>query len=363
MKIASIDVHVLRVALDAPYSAGGRQVDANWHVLAEVVTTDGVSGFGYIVALREALCRSVALATREIAATMIGARIDQPEANWARMAGFGDWVGPGGLAHYAICPLDIALWDAWGKTLGQPVFRLLGGARAELDAYASDGFWYSLSLDDLAAAARRAAGQGFRAVKLRVGNESDPAAVVARVEAVRQATNDAVGVMVDATGRWSAARAITTGRALAAAGVRWLEDPVAHTDLEAMARIRDQVGIPLASGEHLYTLDQFARTLRAGAVDIALLDLGRVGGVTPWRAIAALAHGFGVPVGGHVLPEIHVHLLCAAPNGHVVEYVPRSARLLRAMPALNGTRLAAPEAPGFGLDLDQAALARFRVPG
>jgi len=81
MKIAAIDVHLLRVALDAPYSAGGRLVDANWHVLAEVTTTNSVQGFGYIVALREALCRSVAAATGELAAAMIGARIDQPEAN------------------------------------------------------------------------------------------------------------------------------------------------------------------------------------------------------------------------------------------------------------------------------------------
>ena len=83
--------------------------------------------------------------------------------------------------------------------------------------------------------------------------------------------------------------------------------------------------------------------------------------MTPWRHVASLAHGFGVRVGGHVLPEIHVHLLCAAPNGHRVEYVPRSARLLQEMPAMTDGMMVAPDRPGFGLELDRDAVTRFTV--
>ncbi len=83
------------------------------------------------------------------------------EAGGSRMARAGDWVGPGGLLHYAIAPMDIALWDAAGKTLGVPVRQMLGGFRDRMPAYASDGFWYSLSLDALAENARNAVAQGF----------------------------------------------------------------------------------------------------------------------------------------------------------------------------------------------------------
>ncbi|MGE0418926.1 MAG: mandelate racemase/muconate lactonizing enzyme family protein [Acetobacteraceae bacterium] len=361
MKIASVEVSVLSVTLDRPYEAAGRQVGANWHVMAEITTTDGVKGFGYIVALREMFVRAVASACRELGTLLIGMDVLQAEAAWRKMAAAGDWVGPGGLLHYAICPLDIAIWDAAGKTLGQPVWKLLGGHRDRLPAYASDGFWYSLSLDDLAASALRARDEGFRAVKLRIGHEAHPANEVARVRAVQDAVGPDVAVMVDATETWTLDRAIRTGRALQDAGVAWFEDPIQHTDVAGMARITAALDMPLATGEHLYQVSDFTRLLEARAASIALIDLGRIGGVTPWRHVASLAHGFGVRVGGHVLPEIHIHLLAAMPNAAMVEYVPRSARLLQAMPPMADGMMVAPSGAGFGLALDRDAVRRFTV--
>ena len=174
MKIASFAVSVVAVPLDRPYTAAGKQVGANWHVLAQITTTDGALGFGYIVATNRMFVNAVASATYELGQLLIGMSVLEAEAAWHRMARAGDWVGPGGLLHYAIAPLDIALWDAAGKTLNQPVYRLLGGFRDRLPAYGSDGFWYSLSLEELAASARCAVAEGFRAVKLRVGNEGHP---------------------------------------------------------------------------------------------------------------------------------------------------------------------------------------------
>ncbi len=361
MKIASVKVSVLRVALDSPYTAAGRAVDANWHVMAEVITTDGVHGFGYIVALREMFVRAVASATHELARLVIGMNVLEAEAAWQRMVKAGDWVGPGGLLNYAICPIDIAIWDAAGKSLGQPVSRLLGGYRDRLPAYASDGFWYSLSLEDLAASARTAYGQGFRAMKLRVGNERHPSGEVARVQAVRAAVGPDVAIMVDATETWTLDRAMRTGRALQEAGISWLEDPIRHHDVAGMARVTAALDMLVATGEHLYDIDAYRRLLEARGCGIALIDLGRIGGVTPWRHVASLAHGFGALVGGHVLPEIHIHLLAGVPNSHIVEYVPRSARLLKAMPAMDGSDMVVPPGAGFGLELDQDAVRRFTV--
>ena len=361
MKIGKVEVHVLKVPLDQPYIAAGRAVGANWHVMAEVTTEDGITGFGYIVALNQMFIGTVAAATRELAPLLTGMSVAEPEAAWRKMARAGDWVGPGGLLHYAIAPLDIAIWDAFGKTLGQPVSRLLGGMRDRLPVYASDGFWYSLTLDELAASAKRAFDAGFRAMKLRVGNEEHPDGEVARVRAVREAVGPSVAIMVDATETWSVTRAIQTGKALQDAGVVWIEDPVSHTDVAGMARVTAALDATVATGEHLYQIAEFSRLLEARATGIALIDLGRIGGVTPWRHVASLAHGFGVPVGGHVLPEIHVHLLTAVPNAHVVEYVPRSRALLRAMPEISDGALVVPPGGGFGLELDRDAVRRFAV--
>src|SRR5262245_3777044 len=300
-------------------------------------------------------------AARELGEHLIGMSVQEPEAAWERLARRGDWVGPGGLLHCALCPLDVAMWDAAGKTLGQPLHRLLGGYRDRLPTYASDGLWYSLPPDELGAAAKRHADAGFDAVKLRLGREATPDAEVRRVRAVRDAVGPDVRIMVDANECWSPTRARRAGLALQAAGIAWLEDPVHHLDVAALAELRRQLEVPIAAGEHLYHLDAFRALLEAQAVDVLILDLARVGGVTPWRKIAALAQAHRVPVCGHVVPEIQVHLLCAIPNAHLVEYVPRSAGILRSMPRLERGELVAPDGPGLGLELNDAAVRTYQV--
>ncbi|PYM87600.1 MAG: mandelate racemase [Candidatus Rokuibacteriota bacterium] len=323
MKITQVAVNVLRVPVAHPYVAAGRTVDANWHVLARVTTSDGVEGLGYIVYPRPDLM--------------------------------------GGLLHCALCPLDVAVWDAAGKTLGQPLHRLLGGYRDRLPTYASDGLWYSLTPDELAASARRHVDAGFGAVKLRLGREALPELEARRVRAVRETVGPDVRIMVDATESWSLAQARRTGRVLQDAGIAWLEDPVHHLDVVGLAELRRRLEVPIAAGEHLYHLDAFRQLLEAQAVDVLILDLARVGGMTPWRKIAALAHAHRVPVCGHVVPEIQVHVLCAIPNAHLVEFVPRSAGILTSMPRLERGELVAPDAPGLGLELDEAAVRRYQV--
>jgi L-alanine-DL-glutamate epimerase-like enolase superfamily enzyme len=145
------------------------------------------------------------------------------------------------------------------------------------------------------------------------------------------------------------------------AGITWLEDPLHHQDLNGLALLAETLEIPVAGGEHLYDLHAFQELLQHRAVDIAIIDLARAGGITSWRRIAAVAQAHHVPVCGHVIPEIHVHLLSAIPHAFMVENVPRSAAILQDMPALEDGCLVAPKTPGLGLKLDEAAVTRYRV--
>jgi L-alanine-DL-glutamate epimerase-like enolase superfamily enzyme len=361
MKIARVTVDVLRVTVDNAYVAAGRQVDANWHVLARVETSDGVEGIGYIVYPRGDLMPAIAHATRELGEHLIGHHVLSTESAWEMLAKRGDWVGPGGLLHCAIAPLDIAMWDAAGKVLGQPVHRLLGGYRDRVPAYASDRLWYSLSLDDLAASAQQYAQSGFRALKLRLGKEASPQGEAQRVRTAQEAGGPDMQVMVDGTESWDRTRALQTGRVLQDEGITWLEDPVHHQDIEGLAQLSSTLHIPVTGGEHLYDLRAFRELLQARGVDVAILDLARVGGITPWRKIAALAQAYQTPVCGHVVPEIHVHLLASVPNGGMLEYMPRSGAILQTMPELVDGQVIAPNAAGLGLTLDETAVTRFRV--
>ena len=133
MQISSVSVEMLKVPVTDGYQAAGRAVDANWHVLVRVRTADGIEGIGYIVQPRGDLMRTIASGAAELTEHLPGMDIRQPEAIWLALADRAAWVGPGGLLHWSLAPLDIAVWGALGK--------LLGGHRSEVAAYASDGMW------------------------------------------------------------------------------------------------------------------------------------------------------------------------------------------------------------------------------
>lgn len=361
MKITDASVEILEVPVAQGYVAAGRAVDANWHILARVFTADGVEGIGYVVKQRGEFMRAIAQATRELADHLIGMNVLEPDAAWEAMAAKTDWVGPGGLQHWAIAPLDIALWDAAGKTLGQPLHRLMGGFRDHLPAYASDRLWYSLSLDELAESAGAHAAAGYKGVKLRLSASADSAMQCERVRVAREAAGPGVGVMVDGTQSWDFPTASLLGPALQEAGIAWLEDPLYHADVAGLAVLAERLDIPVTGGENLYTLAQFRQTFEARALDIAILDLFRVGGITPWRKAAALADAYNLPVCGHVVPEVHVHLLAGVSNGHMVEFMPRSTEILSNMPQPVDGVLRPADGPGHGLVLDEKAVARCRV--
>ncbi len=361
MKITDVAVDILKVPVENAYIAAGMAVDANWHVVARIRTRDGVEGFGYMVKPRAQLVPAIADAARELGQELIGMNVLEVEAAWQKMVRSAKWVGPGGLLHWAVAPLDIAMWDAAGKTLGQPLYRMLGGYRDSIPAYASDQLWYSLPLDELAESAASHAANGYTAIKLRLGREATPAEQAERVRVAGEGAGPGVEIMVDGTESWDLPYAHLAGRALQDAGATWLEDPVHHEDVAGLASLANALDIPVTGGENLYTLAQFRHTLEARALDIAILDLFRVGGITLWPKIAALCESHRIMVCGHVVPEVHVHLLAAVPNGHMVEYMPRSDAILVDPPApVNGV-FEAPKGPGHGLTLDMKAFERCRV--
>ena len=167
------------------------------------------------------------------------------------------------------------------------------------------------------------------------------------MRAARQASSNSVSV--------------ASGRALQDAGIVWLEDPVSHQNLAGLAHLAQTLDVPIAAGEHLYGLDPFQKTFDARAGDIAIIDLARVGGITPWMKVAATAETRGIPICGHVIPEVHVHLLSAIPNGHLIEYMPRSEPIFKTRLSLEDGHLVAPQSPGLGVELDEAACEKYKV--
>lgn len=222
-----------------------------------------------------------------------------------------DYHGTSGLTLFGIAGIDIALWDMVGQALGQPVWRLLGGHRDRVPAYAMVG-WLNYDLDTLRRVATQAMEQGFIGVKMKVGAPTLKEDVQ-RIEAVRAAIGPDSLLMVDANQVFSLHEALRRGRVYEELGCYWFEEPLRADDTDGLAYLAQALALPIASGENNYGKRQFRTLFEQRAVDIVQPDLRRAGGLTECLEIGLLADAFNVPYASHG-GGAHLHVLAALPN-------------------------------------------------
>jgi len=234
--------------------------------------------------------------------------------------------GRKGIGMVAISAVDIALWDILGKVTSQPVFKLLGGrTKQQIPVYASR--LYSQDLSELAAEARQYKEQGYRAMKLRFGwGPLDGAAGMQRnialVRTVREAIGYEIDLMADAYMGWTLDYARRMLPLLQPFQLRWLEEPVIADDIHGYAALKALGGIPIAGGEHEFTIYGFRDLLQTKAVDYIQFDTNRVGGITQARKITAMAEAFSVPVIPHAGQMHNFHIVMSSLNCPMAEYFP-----------------------------------------
>lgn len=259
--------------------------------------------------------------------------------------------------------IDIALWDLRGKSLGMPLWKMLGGSGKAVPTYASGALMRGLSLDAAVTSAGRLVDRGFRAMKMQLAlpGVTSIERELARARAVRERVGADVELMCDINQRWRVDQAIAIGRRVEEIGFAWLEDVAAHDDFAGLARVAHALATPIAGGEYVYGITPFRHMLEARSVDVVMIDAFRVGGITPWLKVAGMAEAFNLPVVSHLAPEIQVHLVGSVPNGMTVEYMPWSVRLFEEVPTPQRGVLAMPTGPGLGLRLDRAVIERYRA--
>jgi L-alanine-DL-glutamate epimerase-like enolase superfamily enzyme len=180
-------------------------------------------------------------------------------------------------------------------------------------------------------------------------------------DSMREAIGEDIDLMCDINQLWNVNQAIEVGQRVAPYHLFWLEDVVAHDDYQGLARVADALTTPIAAGEYVYGITPFRQLLENRSVDIVMIDVLRVGGITQWLKVAAMAEAFDLPVVSHLIPEVHVHLVAGIPNGLTVEYMPWTLRLFEETPALENGEIIVPDKPGLGLAFDQEALSRYQV--
>ncbi len=280
-------------------------------------------------------------------------------------------LGRRGLTIGALAGIDMALWDLLGKSLGQPVWRLLGGRRqARMPAYASGGW---APVDRIAAELQGFLDRGdFKAVKMRVGaGDGTLDHSIRRVKAAREGLGDAIDIMCDAHGTWTVAEARRFCRAVADCNIGWLEEPVTADDKRGQAEIRAMTDIPIASGESEFTRFDFRDLIDLRAVDILQPDLSIAGGITEALRIEALAAAHQLRFaphlwGGALTFAAGLQVAAVATSGFILEYSLGANPMLHELaiedfPVIEG-QIEIPDRPGLGVTIDEAFVERYRLP-
>ena len=264
----------------------------------------------------------------------------------------------------AMGSIDIAVWDIIGKVLNLPVYKVLGGFNEKIRVYAAGGYYEEgKGLKELAREMAEYVGEGFGAVKMKVGGE--PMAVDAeRVRAVRDAVGPKVDILIDANNKWNAYEAIRFGRMVEKYDLYWFEEPVEPDDFAGCAEVKKALDIPIVAGENEFTRWGARDLVMAGSADILNLDTVIAGGITEYRKIAALASAHHIPVAPHGNPHMAVHLLASTPNTLIMETYPgvesKYNPALPLFPVKDGY-INAPTGPGLGIDPDPEVVKKYRV--
>jgi L-alanine-DL-glutamate epimerase-like enolase superfamily enzyme len=387
MKIRSVRATWLHVPIapDKQHTTDFGRIDSFDSTLVRIETEGGPVGFGEAKAAVGSAGTNAALCTcieDDLAPLIVGQDARDISRLWdvmyngsrahfalARGHAF-PALGRRGLTIAAISGIDMALWDILGKSLGVPVWRLLGGRRHErMPAYASGGW---AAAERIAAELQSFVARGnFKAVKMRVGaGDGTLDHSIRRVHAARAGLGDEVDIMCDAHGTWTVAEARRFCRAVAECNVAWLEEPVCADDRRGQAEVRAATDIAIASGESEFTRFDFRDLIELRAVDILQPDLSIAGGITEAMRIEALASAHQLRFaphlwGGALTFAAGLHVAAVASSGFILEYSLGANPMLHELaledfPVVDGM-IEIPERPGLGVTVDEAFVERYRV--
>ena len=313
--ITSITTRRLFGLLSRPWAP---DVTGNHVIVVTVELSDGVQGTGFSWTPAIGASSIEAMLRDELIPRAIGADAE-PEALWHELWLAVHEAGGGGVTSIALAGIDTALWDARARRSGQNLASHLGQVRETVPAYGS-GINLHYSTAELVAQNLRFAEAGSPAVKIKIGRP-DLGDDLARIRAVREAIGPDIALRVDANQRWNLAQASTAVEALADLDIDWLEEPLRADDSLGYRELAQRSAVPIAAGENLHTAYRFAELLEHGALAVAQPNVVRVGGISPFLEIAALAQRHGARLAPHLLPELAVPLALAVPHVECVEVV------------------------------------------
>jgi D-galactarolactone cycloisomerase len=366
MKISKVQVILLQKKLTSTMNISRGGFNVRTHALVKVTTDQGITGLGegvgdalMIKSIIDGKMGTLALGLDPMSIEVVRENLIDSQVYFERK----------GSAICAASGIEMACWDIMGKVLKVPVYQLLGGLyRDRLETYVSDVYWEK-DPRSMAKNLERILKKGFKTIKAHVGCDS-PEADEKRIEALRRAAGDEAGLMIDLNGGYTTREAMVVARLWDKYNLFWLEEPLNPNQIDALADFRSRSSFIIAAGENEFRLHGFKQLFDLRAVDIAMPDIGRVGGLQEARNICALAESYGIPVSPHnfssgVLLAATIHLMASTPNTRLLELDSSSNAvyeelLISPLEVSNGY-IQVPNHPGLGVELTDDIIRQYGI--
>jgi mandelate racemase len=355
-KIISLKARAVNVPLEFPVHTAVGTVATAPLVLIDLLTDTGITGHAYLFAYTPIALKPLRAFVEELACVVEGQEL-APYALEKMLQQRFRLLGHTGLVRMACAGVDMAAWDALAKVHSVPLAKLLGGTLNPVNAYDS----HSMDGELLATTrAVRAAEEGYTAIKTKIGYPTLEADL-AVIRSIRREVGDGFSILVDFNQSLDAPEAIRRGRALEDEGVAWIEEPILQHDYDGHALIRAKLRVPIQLGENWLGPEEMFKSLRAGASDLGMPDVMKIGGVTGWLRAASLAQQYGMPVSSHLFQEFSAHLLSVTPTAHYLERLDIAGPILEPTLSFRNGHAYIPDLPGAGIIWREEEINRYLV--
>ena len=328
--------------------------------MVKITDADGMVGIGYSYTIGTGGSSVLDLLNDHLCPRLIGCEAEEIEGIWRSLFFHTHATTVGALTSIALAAIDTALWDLRCKRAKLPLWRMAGGAQRSVPLYSTEGGWLHIETSALVEDALAVKEKGFSGAKIKIGRPH-VAEDVARLSAVRDAVGPAFEIMTDANQGFNLSEAIRRARHYQELDIAWFEEPMHADDVEAHAQLTRSTSVPIAVDESMYSISQFKDYLVRKACTIVQVDVGRIGGITPWLKVAHMAEAHNVAVCPHFLMELHVSLSAAVPNGRYVEYIPQLDEITHSRMAIENGRAVPSDMPGLGIEWDHKAIEAMAV--
>ncbi|MBW8638906.1 mandelate racemase/muconate lactonizing enzyme family protein [Hoeflea sp. WL0058] len=354
-KIERIELRMVNLVPKVKRTDAIQSFDSQETPIVTITDSDGATGTGYSYTIGTGGSSVMRLLGDHLAPRLIGRDAERIEAIWhdLEFATHATTIGP--ITSIALAAVDTALWDLRARKQGLPLWKLAGGAKDRCPLYTTEGGWLHIEKQALVDDALEAQSKGFKGSKVKIGRPHG-SEDHERLSAVRAAVGDGYEIMTDCNQGFTVDEVIRRADRLRDLDLAWLEEPIAADDIDGHVRLSNSTSTPIAVGESLYSIRHFREYMQRGACSIVQVDVGRIGGVTPWLKVAHAAEAFDIPVCPHFLMELHVSLACAVQNGKYVEYIPQLDTLTSRGMKIEDGHAIAPSEPGIGIDWDWDAV-------